>query len=56
MSKGAVELVNLSKDFAGSVAVDDISIKIEAGSYCCLLGPSGVSIMIALNSRLLFLN
>ncbi len=41
MSQGSVELVKLSKDFAGSVAVDNISIKVEAGSYCCLLGPSG---------------
>lgn len=41
MHQGSVELVNLSKHFAGTVAVDDISMKIPAGSYCCLLGPSG---------------
>lgn len=41
MPRGSIELVSLSKQFAGTVAVDDISMKIAAGSYCCLLGPSG---------------
>lgn len=41
MHQGSVELVNLSKQFADTVAVDNISMKIPAGSYCCLLGPSG---------------
>ena len=41
MATGAIELVNLSKEFAGTVAVQDISLKIAAGAYCCLLGPSG---------------
>ena len=39
--RGEVELVNLSKSFADSVAVDDVSLKIAPGTYCCLLGPSG---------------
>lgn len=41
MQKGSVELVNLRKQFADTVAVDGISIHIPEGSYCCLLGPSG---------------
>lgn len=41
MPKGEVELVGLSKSFAGSVAVDSVDLKIPAASYCCLLGPSG---------------
>jgi putative spermidine/putrescine transport system ATP-binding protein len=36
-----LELVALSKRFGGAVAVDGISLRIPAGSYCCLLGPSG---------------
>ncbi|MCA8929923.1 MAG: ABC transporter ATP-binding protein [Alphaproteobacteria bacterium] len=36
-----VELALVRKDFGDAVAVDGISVKIEAGSYCCLLGPSG---------------
>ena len=41
MSKGSVELVSVSKQFAETKAVNNISIKVTAGSYCCLLGPSG---------------
>ncbi len=36
-----VELVALTKRYDGSTAVDDISLRIPAASYCCLLGPSG---------------
>jgi putative spermidine/putrescine transport system ATP-binding protein len=36
-----IELVALSKHFGGTVAVDRVSLRIPAGSYCCLLGPSG---------------
>ena len=36
-----VELALIRKEFGDAVAVDDISVRIEAGSYCCLLGPSG---------------
>ncbi len=31
----------MSKRFGGQAAVDGISLKIPAGSYCCMLGPSG---------------
>jgi putative spermidine/putrescine transport system ATP-binding protein len=36
-----VELVALSKRYGSSLAVSDISLRIPAASYCCLLGPSG---------------
>ena len=36
-----LELVAVTKSFADTIAVDDISLKIDAGTYCCLLGPSG---------------
>ena len=42
MQKAAdIELVSVSKIYGSTTAVDDISIKIPAGTYCCLLGPSG---------------
>jgi putative spermidine/putrescine transport system ATP-binding protein len=36
-----VELVSVTKRFGGSLAVDDLSLRIPRASYCCLLGPSG---------------
>ncbi|MEY4476889.1 MAG: hypothetical protein RJA31_393 [Actinomycetota bacterium] len=36
-----LELVNISKVFPGFTAVDNISLKIPAGSFFALLGPSG---------------
>ena len=36
-----LELVRLVKDYGNSLAVAGIDLKIAAGSYCCLLGPSG---------------
>ncbi|MBS7539085.1 ABC transporter ATP-binding protein [Ancylobacter lacus] len=42
MSKGAdIELVGVTKRYGAALAVDDIALKIPAGTYCCLLGPSG---------------
>ncbi|KAA2317303.1 ABC transporter ATP-binding protein [Pseudooceanicola sediminis] len=36
------ELVAVTKSYGpGAPAVDDISLRIPRGSYCCLLGPSG---------------
>lgn len=38
----AVELISLTKRYAqGKPAVDSINLRINSGSYCCLLGPSG---------------
>jgi putative spermidine/putrescine transport system ATP-binding protein len=36
-----LELAGVTKRYGTTVAVDDISLKITAGTYCCLLGPSG---------------
>ena len=42
MSKAAeIDIASVSKIYGKTVAVDAISLKIPAGSYCCLLGPSG---------------
>lgn len=36
-----LELAKLLKKYDGIVAVNNVNLKIKAGSYCCLLGPSG---------------
>jgi len=36
-----LELASVEKRYGDTVAVDRISLKIPAGTYCCLLGPSG---------------
>ncbi len=42
MTKAAeIELAALTKIYGQTTAVDAISLKIPAGTYCCLLGPSG---------------
>ncbi|RNJ45737.1 Fe3+/spermidine/putrescine ABC transporter ATP-binding protein [Mesorhizobium erdmanii] len=42
MSKAAeIDIVSVSKVYGTTTAVEDISLKIPAGTYCCLLGPSG---------------
>ena len=40
-ASGEIQLVNLTKSFGATTAVDHISLTIPHGSYCCLLGPSG---------------
>lgn len=40
-ARGSIELVNVTKRFAETVAVEHVNLKIPAGAYCCLLGPSG---------------
>jgi len=39
--KGDIELVAVTKRFGDMVAVDNVSLRIPHGAYCCLLGPSG---------------
>ncbi len=42
MSKAAaIDIASVSKVYGTTTAVEAISLKIPAGSYCCLLGPSG---------------
>lgn len=36
-----LELISLTKKYGETTAVDEISMKIDQGSYACLLGPSG---------------
>jgi putative spermidine/putrescine transport system ATP-binding protein len=41
-TRGGIVLAGLTKRFGdGPPAVDNIDLRIEPGSYCCLLGPSG---------------
>ncbi|MCO5062976.1 MAG: ABC transporter ATP-binding protein [Rhizobiaceae bacterium] len=42
MTKAAeIDIASVSKVYGNFTAVHDISLKIPAGTYCCLLGPSG---------------
>ena len=41
ISSGSIELVHVTKRFGPTLAVDDVSLAIPHGTYCCLLGPSG---------------
>jgi putative spermidine/putrescine transport system ATP-binding protein len=42
MSKAAeIDIASVSKVYGATTAVHAISLKIPAGTYCCLLGPSG---------------
>jgi putative spermidine/putrescine transport system ATP-binding protein len=42
VANGGIVLAGLTKRFGdGMVAVDNIDLRIEPGTYCCLLGPSG---------------
>lgn len=36
-----IELINISKRFGSTTAVDSISLKVESGEFCCLVGTSG---------------
>jgi putative spermidine/putrescine transport system ATP-binding protein len=38
---GDITLVNVTKRFGTTVAVDNLNLHLPHGSYCCLLGPSG---------------
>ena len=41
MHPADLELVQVTKRYGDTVAVDRIDLKIRSGTYCCLLGPSG---------------
>ena len=41
MRQSDLELIQLTKRYGETTAVDAIDLKIAASSYCCLLGPSG---------------
>ena len=42
LQSAAIEVVGLTKRYgSGKPAVDRINLRIDSGSYCCLLGPSG---------------
>ena len=42
MTKAAeIDIISVSKIYGQTTAVHSISLKIPAGTYCCLLGPSG---------------
>ncbi|HLG45305.1 MAG TPA: ABC transporter ATP-binding protein [Reyranella sp.] len=41
VGNGQVEVARVTKRFGETVAVNDLSLTIPHGSYCCLLGPSG---------------
>jgi putative spermidine/putrescine transport system ATP-binding protein len=40
-ARSEIELAAVSKRFGTTTAVNDVSLRIPAASYCCLLGPSG---------------
>lgn len=39
--RGKVEFVAVTKKYGSVLAVDNITLKLPAATYCCLLGPSG---------------
>ena len=41
MSDTILETVNLTRDFGGFVAVDDVSLTVRAGTIHALIGPNG---------------
>ena len=36
-----LEILNVSKHYGGTIAVQEVSLKVERGEFFCMLGPSG---------------
>ena len=43
----ALRVRGLTKRFGGRAAVDAIDLDVEAGSFTCLIGPSGCGLVLA---------
>ena len=41
ITHGEIDVVRVTKRFGETTAVDELSLNIPDGAYCCLLGPSG---------------
>jgi len=40
-SPGEINIQNVTKNYGSVTAVNNVDLKIEGGSYCCMIGPSG---------------
>jgi len=40
-ASGTIELIGVTKRYGSTAAVNEVSLRVGSGEYCCLLGPSG---------------